>query len=105
MPGPLVQVGATVLCSHGGQAMPTAPNPRVMLGGAPSCLIAAPWVVAGCPLAPPPLLPCLTGQWVTGTTRVLSVGQPLVVATGQAVCVPNGTPLMPVVTQVRVMAT
>ena len=29
MPGFLVHVGATVLCSHGGQAQPTVPNPRV----------------------------------------------------------------------------
>ena len=105
MSGPLVQVGATVLCSHGGQATPTAPNPRVMLSGAPSCLISVPWVVAGCPLVPPPIPPCVTAQWVTGTTRVLSQGQPLVVQSGQAVCIPTGTPLMPLVTQVRVMAT
>ena len=105
MPGPLVQVGATVLCSHGGQAMATAPNPRVLLSGAPSCLISAPWVVAGCPLASIPSPPCVTATWVTGTTRVLSLGQPLVVQTGQAVCVSPGTPLMPLVTQMRVMAT
>ena len=33
MPGPLLHVGATVLCAHGGSAMPTAPNPRVLVGG------------------------------------------------------------------------
>ena len=36
MPGPLVQFGAQVMCSHGGQATATAPNPRVTLGGAPA---------------------------------------------------------------------
>lgn len=105
MPGPLVQVGATILCAHGGQAMPTAPNPRVMLSGAPSCQISAPWVVAGCPLVPPPIPPCVTAQWVTGTTRVLSTGQPLVLQSGQSISMPAGTPLMPVVTQLRVTAT
>ena len=34
MPGPLLHLGATVLCSHGGQATPTAPNPRVLVSAA-----------------------------------------------------------------------
>ncbi len=104
MAGFLIQQGATVLCSHGGQAMATAPNPRVTVSGQPTILLSAPWVVAGCPLVPPPLPPCVTAQWVTGTTRVTSTGQPLVVMSGQAVCVPTGTPLIPVATQTRVSA-
>lgn len=105
MGGFLLHQGATVMCSHGGQAMPTAPNPRVTVSGQPTTLISAPWAIAGCPLVPPPLPPCVTAQWVTGTTRVTSTGQPLVVQTGQAVSVPNGTPLIPVAMQTRVMAT
>ena len=42
MPGPLLHLGATVLCSHGGQAMPTAPNPRVLVSGQPVATMAAP---------------------------------------------------------------
>ena len=52
MPGFLLQVGATVICAHGGQAQPTVPNPRVLLSGAPSVTMTAPWVVAGCPFVP-----------------------------------------------------
>ncbi len=104
MAGFLLHQGATVLCSHGGQAMPTAPNPRVLVSGQPTALISAPWVVAGCPLVPPPLPPCVTAQWVVGTTRVLSNGQPLVVQSGSAICAPTGTPLLPVASQVRVTA-
>jgi hypothetical protein len=100
----LIQVGATVMCAHGGQATPTAPNPRVLLGGQPSVLLSAPWTVAGCPLVPPPLPPCVTGQWVTGTVRVTSNGQPLVVQSGSGTTLPNGTPMMPVVMQTRVEA-
>ena len=62
--------------------------------------------VAGCTL-PPPIVangPCVTAQWVSGTTRVLSNGQPLLVQSSQAVCAPTGTPLMIVVTQTRVSA-
>jgi hypothetical protein len=104
MPGFLLHVGATVLCAHGGQAQPTVPNPRVTLGGQPSVLLTAPYVVAGCPLVPPPSPPCVTAQWVVGTTRVTSNGQPLVVQSGQAICAPTGTPLMPVAQQTRVTA-
>ena len=105
MGGFLLHQGATVLCSHGGQAMPSAPNPRVTVSGQPTALLSVPWVIAGCPLVPPPLPPCVTAQWVTGTMRVTSNGQPLVVQTCQAVSIPNGTPLLPVVMQTRVTAT
>lgn len=105
MGGPLVQQGATVLCSHGGQAQPTVSNPRVRLGGAPALNLPAPWTVAGCPLPPNAGGPCLTATWTMGTVRVTSLGQPLVLATGTATCAPTAVPLLPVVVQPRVQAT
>ena len=105
MPGFLLHVGATVLCAHGGQATPTVPNPRLTLMGQPSVTVAGPYVIAGCPFVPPAAGPCVTGQWMVGTVRVTSNGQPLVVQSGTAVCTPTGTPLMPVVQQTRVVAT
>ena len=103
MPGFILHVGATVLCAHGGQAQPTTPNPRVLVNGQPSVTIAAPYVVAGCPFVPPGGNgPCVTAQWVTGALRVTSNGQPLVLIDSQAVCVPTGTPLLPVMAQTRV---
>jgi hypothetical protein len=75
MPGFLLQVGATVMCSHGGQATATVPNPRVTLSGMPSCQLPNPWVVAGCVGIPPSVPPCVTAQWVIGTTRVTSSGR------------------------------
>jgi hypothetical protein len=106
MPGFLVHVGATVTCSHGGQAQPTVPNPRVAVMGQPTVTIAGPYVVAGCVLPPPPGAngPCVTAQWVSGSVRVTSNGQPLVVLSSQAICVPTGTPLLIVATQTRVTA-
>lgn len=105
MPGFLIQQTATVLCMHGGQAMPMVPNPAILLNGMPSCLISDPWMVAGCPGIPPSIPPCVTAQWIVGTTRVTSNGQPLVIQSGQAICTPPGTPLLPLVTQTRVTAT
>jgi hypothetical protein len=104
MPGFLLHVGATVLCSHGGQAQPTVPNPRVLVSGQPVVTIAGPWVIAGCPFPPPPAAngPCVTAQFVTSATRVLATGQPVLLLDSQAVCVPTGTPLIVAVTQPRV---
>ena len=100
----LIQQGATVQCSHGGQAMPTVTNARVTIDNQPTVATAGPWTIAGCPLVPPPIPPCVTATWVTGTTRVTSSGQPLVLQSGQAICVPTGTPLMVASTQTRVQA-
>jgi hypothetical protein len=106
MPGFLVHVGATVVCSHGGQAQPTVPNPRVTVMGMATATIAAPYAVLGCTLPPPPGAngPCLTAQWTTGSVRVTSNGLPLVVLSSQAICAPSGTPLLVTVTQARVTA-
>ena len=104
MPGPLLHVGATVLCAHGGTATPSAPNPRVLVSGQPTVVMSAPYAIAGCPfnVSGSPV-PCVTGQWVVAALRVQSGGQPVVLMDSQAVCVPNGTPLMPVAAQPRVI--
>lgn len=106
MPGFLVHLGATVTCAHGGQAQPTAPNPRVTVMGQPTVTVTAPYVVAGCAFPPPPSGngPCVTAQWLTGTIRVTSNGQPLVVLGSQAICAPTGTPLLILATETRVTA-
>jgi len=104
MPGPLLTVTSTVICAHGGTASATAPNPRVLIDGQPTVLMSAPWVIAGCPfnVSGSPV-PCVTGQWTVAATRVTSNGQPVVLMDSQAVCAPNGTPLLPVVAQTRVI--
>jgi hypothetical protein len=103
MPGFLLHFGATVLCSHAGQAQPTVVNPRVLVSGQPTVTLPGPWVVAGCALPPPPAAngPCVTAQFVTSATRVMSNGQPLLLLDSQAICAPTGTPLMIVLTQTR----
>lgn len=86
--------------------MPTAPSPRVLVMGMPITTIAAPYAVAGCAFAPPAGNgPCVTAQWTVGAVRVTSMGQPVVIMTGLATCVPTGTPLVPVEAQTRAIAT
>jgi hypothetical protein len=105
MPAPILHLGATVLCTHAGQATPLAPFPRVLLSGQPAVTLASPYAVAGCALTGTPNPPCVTAQWVVGAVRVAAGGAPVVTMAGQSVCVPTGTPLMPVVAQTRVLAT
>jgi len=101
--GFLLHVGATVICSHGGQASPTAPNPRVKVSSQPIVTQSAPYTVAGCPFATPGgPLPCVTAQWVTGAVRVKADGMPVLLQESQAITAPNGVPLNVLVTQPRV---
>jgi len=86
--------------------MPTAPSPRVTVSGMPMATLAAPYTVAGCAFVPPAGNgPCVTAQWVMGAVQVTSEGQPVVIMTGMATCVPTATPLVPVVAQTRALAT
>lgn len=108
MPGYILHQGATVLCLHGGQATPTAPNPRVKVGG--QMVITQPtiYTIAGCSMPPPASGgngPCVTGQFVTAALRVRAGGTPVLLQDSQAVCVPTATGLNVVVTQIRVKGT
>jgi hypothetical protein len=99
-------MGAVVTCAHGGQAIPTVPSTCVMVSGMPIATIAAPYAVAGCVFIPPAGNgPCVTAQWVVGAVQVMSMGQPVAILSGVSVCVPTGTPLLPVSSQTLVLAT
>lgn len=102
MPGPLLHQGATVICAHAGQAQPTVPSPRVRVGGQPIVTVSTSYLVTGCPLPPQAGGPCVSAQWITGATRVRAGQVPVLLTDSQSVCVPTGTPLTPVVTQLRV---
>jgi hypothetical protein len=106
MPGPIVHLGATVTCSHGGQAQPTAPNPRVLVSGQPIVTLTTPYVVAGCPFVTPGGNgPCVTAQWIVGATRVFSNGAPVILQLSNSICAPTGTPLVVIAAQTRVIGT
>ncbi|MBA3942929.1 MAG: hypothetical protein H0X37_00030 [Herpetosiphonaceae bacterium] len=107
MPGMVLHLGATVLCAHGGQAQPTVTNPRVLVSGQPVVTLSAPYVVAGCALPPPPVAngPCVTAQFITSATRVITNMGPVLLQDSQAICAPSGTPLLIIQTQIRVTGT
>ena len=106
MPGFLLDAGSTVMCMHGGQAQPAVVNPRVTVGGQPVVTQPGPHMVAGCAFVPPSGNgPCVSAQWVTGATRVMAGGMPVLLQDSQAVCTPTGTGLLVLVTQLRVRGT
>ena len=103
MPGFLLHLGATVLCSHPpGQAQPLVTNPRVKVGGQPIVTQAGAYSIAGCALSSVPSPPCVTAQWITAATRVRASSVPVLLRDSQSICTPTGTPLSVIVTQVRV---
>ncbi len=104
MPGFLLHVGATVTCMHGGQATPVVPYPRVKVSGQPIVTQPTPYMIAGCPFPPPPAAngPCVTAQFIMGSTRILAGGIPVLLQDGQAVCAPTGTGIIVALTQMRV---
>lgn len=105
MPGPIVHLGASVMCLHGGQAVPTAPFPRVLVSGQPVVTMASPYLVAGCALSGTGTPPCVTAQFTTAALRVQAGAMPVIILGSQAVCAAPGTPLLILVTQPRVVAT
>ena len=105
MPAPILHLGASVLCTHAGQAVPLAPFPRVLLSGQPAVTLSSPYGVAACALTGTPNPPCVTGQWLIGAARVLAGGVPVATMAGASTCVPTGTPLLAVAAQTRALAT
>jgi len=103
MPGFVLHQGATVLCTHGGQAQPVTPNPRVRVSNQLVVTQSPPYVVAGClfnVVGVPS--PCVTAQWMSAATRVRAGSLPVLLQDSQAICAPNATPVNIITTQIRV---
>ena len=111
MGAPIVQVGATIICPHGGQVSAVPTNTRVLAGGQPLTVLADQFLVAGCAFTVPPGVPqpCVRVQWLVPATRVLVGGQPVILQLSSGLCqssaqVPQGPPSV-AVTQMRVSGT
>jgi hypothetical protein len=105
MPAPLLHLGATVLCSHAGQATVVTPFPRVLLSGQPAVTLTSQYVIAGCALTGTTVPPCVSGQFVVGAVRVLAGGAPVATMIGTSLCTPTAQPMLPLVAQMRVLGT
>lgn len=111
MPGPIVHVGATIICPHAGPANVISSNSRVLVSGQPVATLADQFMIAGCAFTVPTSKPqpCVTIQWLTPATRVLVNGQPVILQSSTGLCqsaeqIPQGAPIV-VTTQPRVIGT
>jgi len=106
MPGFMLHSGAAVQCLHAGIAQPTVVNPRVTVSAQPIVTAASPYAITGCtfPAMSTGAPPCATAQFTTFAGRVTAMGQPVLLIDSQATCVPTGTPLLIITTQLRVTA-
>ena len=113
MADPLLHVGASALCPHGGQVSISTPNARVKVSGQPVATFADTDTIAGCPFTlptvPPKPQPCIRIQWLVPATRVRIGGQPALLQTSTGLClsaeqIPQGPPNI-VATQLRARGT
>ncbi|MBP6237642.1 MAG: hypothetical protein KA536_15940 [Saprospiraceae bacterium] len=105
MPGFILHQGATVNCSHSGQAQPTSVSSRVTVSGMAITLQPSPYTIAACPFTTGTNpSPCVQATWNTAATRVTSQSMPVLLLDSQSICTPNGTPLLIISTQTRVTA-
>ena len=106
MPGFILTQAAMVMCPHAAPATLLATGVRVLLSGQPVALLADQTIVAGCPLSSLPVpSPCLTVTWLTGSTRLLVGGQPVLLQDSLGLAknpsqAPQGPPLV-LMTQMR----
>ena len=103
----MLDSSSTVQCMHAGQAQPAGTNARVKVGGQPIVTQSNSYTVSGCTMPSPPNGngPCVSAQWTSAATRVKAGGTPVLTKDSQAVCVPTGTGLNIINTQMRVKAT
>lgn len=93
----LLHLGATVLCPHGGQALPTNSSARVFLGGQPAVNLTHSYTIAGCPFVTGSNpSPCAQIQWTGPATRVRIEGAPAILSTSSGIAIgpsgPQGSP-------------
>ena len=105
MGSPVLHVGAGLICAHGGSAIPTAASERVTVGGQPVLTVPSQFVIAGCAGEPgTPHRLCVRGRFLTGSSRVLVGGAPVLLQHSVSICEPTTTPMIVTFAQLRVAA-
>ena len=114
MAAPLLHVGLTAMCPHGGSVSVISTNTRVMVSNQPVATMSDTFMIAGCPFQIPvgagtKPQPCIKIQWVVPATRVMVNGQPALIQTSTGLCqsaeqIPQGPPTI-TVTQIKASGT
>ena len=109
MGAPMLHVGMTAMCPHGGQVQATPSQVRVKVGGQIALVQSDLCMVAGCvfTVGTKPQ-PCVKIQWIVASLRVKLGGQPALLQSSTGLClsadqIPAGPPNI-VQTQVRATA-
>ena len=98
MPGFILTATSTVLCMHGGQAILTTANTRLMIDNAPALLESDVHPVAGCPFQIPVGVgtkpsPCIRIEWSGGAGQLKVNGAGVLVQSSIGKCIsPEGAP-------------
>jgi hypothetical protein len=98
MPGNILTVGSTIMCLHGGQAILTTANSKLLVDNLPALLESDVHAVAGCPFQIPfgtgtKPSPCVRIEWSAGSVRVAVNGAGVLVRTSVGKCFsPEGAP-------------
>lgn len=79
MPGSLLNIKSTVLCTHGGKAVLKTGNTKIMVDNAPALLQSDVHAVTGCPFQIPvgagtKPSPCVRIQWSAGSAQLQGGG-------------------------------
>ena len=87
MGAPILQLGCTIQCPHGGMTSVINTNTRVKVGGNYALLSTDTYTIAGCPLmvgsSPHP---CVTIQWTAPAQRVKVNRNPVLLQTSVGLC-------------------
>ena len=87
MATPILQLGVTMQCPHGGMASVVNTNTRVKVSSAFALLATDTYTIAGCPFAiGPNPHPCVTIQWTAPATRVTVDGNPVLLQSSVGLC-------------------
>ena len=98
MPGFVLTTGSTVLCLHGGSAILTTANSKVMADNMPALLESDVHSVAGCPFQIPfgtgtKPSPCIRIQWFAGAIQLQVNGVGVLLQSSVGICYsPEGAP-------------
>ena len=87
MGAPVLQLGCTIKCPHGGMASVANTNTRAKVGGNYALLSTDAYTIAGCPftVGTKPQ-PCVTILWQSEARRVKVAGRPVLLQTSVGLC-------------------
>jgi hypothetical protein len=110
MTEPMVQVGATGMCPHGGPLQIVPSQVKVLLGGQPAATASDTFTITGCAFTLPngTPSPCVTATF-RPAVKVMLGGNPAVLQSGGLICqsaaqLPQGPPTV-TVAQLKVTGT